>query len=226
MRHIKQDIGISSIQKITGKVFLKLYTYNAKLPVSQRIANWYHDAFSKFYDCLTPLVIPKYYETIDMLVREYIPEDSKVLDLCCGTGNIALAVAKKAKDVVGLDASEGMLSKARNKAEKQGIRNVKFIYGDVKVRQNFADEDFDVVTAGWSVPTNIPLFRYKNKDIMGEIYRILKRGGNVVLLEGLHEITNMYLSEEEYEELLSGVGFDFMEMKNINDLYAIVWAKK
>ena len=226
MKYIKHDIEMSSTQKMMGKVVLKIYTYNVRLPVGQRIANWYHDAFSKFYDRLVPFGLPKYHEIVDMLVKEYIPKDSMVLDLCCGTGNIALAAASKAEEVIGLDASEGMLAKARNKAHAKGIGNVKFVLADVTEGLDFGDGSFDVVTAGWSVPTKVPLFQDKNMDIMRETYRVLRKGGKLVLWEGLNEITNIYLSEVEYDELLSGAGYNDVEVKNINDLYAVVSAKK
>ncbi len=226
MKYIKHDFEMSSIRRIIGKAFLKLYTYNVRLPVSQGISNWYHDVFSKVYDQITPLALPKYYQIIDMIIQENVSQDSTVLDLCCGTGNIAIAAAKKAKEVIALDASRGMLSKARNKAGREGIQTVKFVYADVKQRLDFDDESFNVVTAGWSVPTNVPLFQDNNRDIIGETHRVLKKDGRLILFEGLHEVTDMYLSKEEYDDLLSGAGYNDIEIRNINNLYAVVSAKK
>jgi len=226
MRYMEQDIEMSYLQEIIGKFFLRAYSYNVRIPVGQGIANWYHDWFSKVYDKFVPFVLPGYYETIKMLVGEHITKDSKVLDLCCGTGNITLAVAKRAKEVIGLDASEGMLSKARNKARRRGIGNVRFVHGDVKEKLDFEDGSFDMVTAGFSVPTNVPLFQDKNQDVIEETHRVLKRNGKLILFEGLHEITDIYLSREEYDNLLSGVDYRDIEIKNINGLYAIVCAKK
>ncbi len=64
------------------------------------------------------------------------PEDV-VLDLGCGTGAIALALAGKAKRVVGRDISEGMMERAREKARAEGLDNVEFGYGE------FRDPDYD-----------------------------------------------------------------------------------
>ncbi|WP_101296559.1 class I SAM-dependent methyltransferase [Halegenticoccus soli] len=55
--------------------------------------------------------------------------DDVVLDLGAGTGAIALALAPRAKRVVGRDISEGMLERAREKAAAAGIENVEFGYG-------------------------------------------------------------------------------------------------
>ncbi|WP_254534617.1 class I SAM-dependent methyltransferase [Halomarina litorea] len=63
--------------------------------------------------------------------------DDVVLDLGCGTGAIGLALAPKAKRVVGRDISEGMMEQAREKAAEQGLDNVEFGYGE------FRDPDYD-----------------------------------------------------------------------------------
>jgi ubiquinone/menaquinone biosynthesis C-methylase UbiE len=76
----------------------------------------YHDIFSRFYDLTVPFFTPPYYQVIESLVDENVPTGSKVLDLCTGTGNVASAAAKRAKEVIGLDVSQRMLSKARKKA--------------------------------------------------------------------------------------------------------------
>jgi SAM-dependent methyltransferase len=60
-----------------------------------------------------------------------------VLDLGTGTGAIALALAPAAKRVVGRDVSEGMLERARAKAEREGIENVAFGEG------RFRDPNYD-----------------------------------------------------------------------------------
>lgn len=125
-----------------------------------------------------------------------------------------------------MDASQGMLSKAKRKAEKKKIRNIKFIHGDVRERLDFADENFDVVTAGLSVPAKIPLFHNHNENIMKETYRVLKNNGQLGIFTVWHEISDIYLSGEELENLLSKAGYKYMEMKNVNNLYTIVSAKK
>ena len=64
------------------------------------------------------------------------PEDV-VLDLGCGTGAIGLALAERARRVVGRDISEGMMERAREKATEEGLENVEFGYGE------FRDPNYD-----------------------------------------------------------------------------------
>lgn len=65
-----------------------------------------------------------------------------VLDLGCGTGAIALALAPDAKRVVGRDISEGMMERAREKADQQGLTNVEF--GEGRFREPDYDGEVDI----------------------------------------------------------------------------------
>src|ERR1051325_9474689 len=83
------------------------------------------------------------------LVRLANPKPGvRALDLCCGTGDIALALARRGADVVGLDFSEPMLAVARQKNSKFKIQTSKFLQGDAQ-QIPLADDSFDIVTVGY-----------------------------------------------------------------------------
>ena len=75
--------------------------------------------------------------------------DDTVLDLGTGTGAIALQIAPDAGRVIGRDISDGMLDRAREKAEERGIENVSF--GTGRFREPNVDEPFDVVTTNFAM---------------------------------------------------------------------------
>ncbi len=64
-------------------------------------------------------------------IRAGVPDfrPIRALDLGCGTGRLALAMAAHAQDVVGLDIAPAMLAKAREAAAARGVRNVEFVGG-------------------------------------------------------------------------------------------------
>lgn len=105
---------------------------------------------------------------------------SCVLDVATGTGDLALALARRMPDarVLGVDLSENMLSEARRKATACGLGGrVVLEVGDAE-RLEAGDASFDVVTVAFGVRN------FGNIEMgLKEIFRVLKPGGRVVILE-------------------------------------------
>lgn len=75
-----------------------------------------YSAFARYYDILTRNVdYHRRAEFFDEIVRRYQKETGLLLDLACGTGSLALALADRGYDVIGADASAEMLSVALKK---------------------------------------------------------------------------------------------------------------
>jgi ubiquinone/menaquinone biosynthesis methyltransferase len=97
---------------------------------------------------------------------------SRVLDLACGTGDIAFALAARGAQVVGLDITHRMLQLARAKG-----RGPRFVTGDM-LALPFGNNAFDVVTTGYGL-RNVPDL----SRALAEARRVLRPGGTFVSLD-------------------------------------------
>jgi demethylmenaquinone methyltransferase / 2-methoxy-6-polyprenyl-1,4-benzoquinol methylase len=106
--------------------------------------------------------------------------DAVVLDLCCGTGDLAFAMARDAKaSIVGADFSHTMLVRANEKNVRRGTEkhSILFLEGDA-LHLPFANGSFDLVTTAFGFRN---LANYEAG--LREIFRILKPGGTLGILE-------------------------------------------
>jgi 23S rRNA (uracil1939-C5)-methyltransferase len=60
-----------------------------------------------------------------------LSSDSSVLDLYCGLGNFSLALARRARSVVGVEGDAGLVARARANACRNGIANADFFHADL-----------------------------------------------------------------------------------------------
>jgi demethylmenaquinone methyltransferase/2-methoxy-6-polyprenyl-1,4-benzoquinol methylase len=104
-----------------------------------------------------------------------IAPGARVLDLCCGTGDLVAAELDRGLASIGIDFSETMLRRAR--AKLRSFPRARLVRADA-LRLPFADATFDACTVGWGLRNLVDLSRG-----LAEIRRILKPGGVVRILE-------------------------------------------
>ncbi len=104
-----------------------------------------------------------------------IPKDfsGKMLEVPVGTGVLSMPVYETLPDadITCVDYSPDMMERAKRQAEKRGLKNVRFMQGDVG-NLSFADESFDLVLSlnGFHA--------FPNKEAAYcEVFRVLKPGG-------------------------------------------------
>lgn len=105
----------------------------------------------------------------------------KIMDVATGTGDLAIAMAKRVDrtQILGVDLSEEMLAVAREKVRKQGLEErIMLEKGDAENLVMVADESVDAVTVAFGVRN------FENMEQgLRELYRTIKHGGKLVVLE-------------------------------------------
>jgi len=121
----------------------------------------------------------------------------RALDLACGTGLLALMLARAAGEVVGCDISAEMLERAAAAAAAAGVRNVTFVETEASSLP-FEDEWFDLVTSRTAFH-HFP----DPQRALAEVVRVLKPGGRFAM-EDIFGPDDAALSEarEEIEKAL------------------------
>lgn len=113
------------------------------------------------------------------LLDSMIPvKSSKILDVGAGTGFLSLLLSELGHQCKGIDLSEGMLSRAKLKAQENDFNEIIFEIGDA---ENLTEPDntYDVVVNRhlvWTLP--------HPKKAIAEWVRVLKPGGRLIIIDG------------------------------------------
>lgn len=150
------------------------------------------------------------HETTTMCMRElekYVREDSKVFDIGCGSGILAIAAAKLgAKDVIAVDLDEVAVKvAAENVVENHVQDSVKVLHGNLI---DVVDDKADVVVA----------------NIIADIIKILAKDVHSCMKEDAVFISSgiIHAKVDEVKESLVENGFEIVEVKTLGEWNAIV----
>jgi demethylmenaquinone methyltransferase/2-methoxy-6-polyprenyl-1,4-benzoquinol methylase len=132
------------------------------------------DRIAPFYDVMNKVMtagLDRHWR--NATIRETVKAGDRVLDACCGTGDLAVAAqAAGAGEIIGVDFSERMLERARRKGPE-----LEWIQADV-LALPFEDASFDAVVVGFGVRNVEDL-----EAGIRELRRVLRPGGRLGILE-------------------------------------------
>jgi len=106
--------------------------------------------------------------------RLNIQPGNKVLDVACGSGNLAIPAARLGADVTGMDLAPEMVEQARRYAEAEGLK-AQFDEGDAEALQ-YKDGEFDVVMTMFGA-----MFAPRPDVTTSELLRVCKPGGTIAM---------------------------------------------
>lgn len=112
-----------------------------------------------------------------MVEVSQVRPDSRVLDVACGPGFVAMALAPKCRSVLGIDATDTLVARARAEASRRGISNLGFALADVE-RMPFGPDRFDLATCRFAFHH----FAHP-REVLAEMARVLKPGARMVIVD-------------------------------------------
>jgi SAM-dependent methyltransferase len=95
---------------------------------------------------IDPLLLP-----LQKSVLMHVEPSHRVIDVACGPGALAMAIAQKARHVTGIDLSDENIAAAKRLARRRGIENVFFEVRDASNLSYYADKEFDIAITSMAV---------------------------------------------------------------------------
>jgi SAM-dependent methyltransferase len=120
--------------------------------------------------------IARYYtrDAESFINRLNLKPGMKVLDVACGTGNLALPAARAGAEVTGVDIAPNLVEQARENAKREGL-NVKFDEGDAEALP-YEDASFDAVITMFGA-----MFAPRPELVAAELKRVCRPGGFIAM---------------------------------------------
>ncbi|WP_334188785.1 class I SAM-dependent methyltransferase, partial [Noviherbaspirillum sp.] len=130
-------------------------------------ATWMSGDYGHFATYLEP-------GALDFLNRLAIEPGTRMLDVACGAGQIAIPAARAGVKVTGVDIASNLIEQARNRARTEGVE-VQFDEGDAEMLP-YDHARFDLVVSLIGA-----MFAPRPERVAAELLRVCRPGGRIVM---------------------------------------------
>jgi len=110
----------------------------------------------------------------DFVARLHLAQETRVLDVACGTGNLAIPAARAGAVVTGADIAANLLEQGRSRAQAEGLA-IQFDEGDAE-QLPYDDSSFDAVVSMFGV-----MFAPRPEKAAAQLTRVCRSGGLIAL---------------------------------------------
>ena len=177
--------------------------------------------YARYYDLITTLMTlgrEKKLRQMEIKLAQLKPGD-KVLEIGCGTGTLTVAAKEQvgpSGEVVGIDIAPEMVAAAGRKATRKGV-DIAFKVGSI-ASIPFSNNHFDAVMCSFMIFHMPEDVRRKG---FPEIYRVLKSGGHLCILDGAS--SDKRYDVRELVPVLREDSFTEIEIEKIKFLFLKGW---
>ncbi len=130
-------------------------------------ATWIAGDYGHFAKYLEP-------SALEFLARIPVPAGTRLLDVACGAGQIAIPAARAGARVTGVDIATNSIEQARARAQDEGL-DVRFDEGDAEM-MSYDDASFDLVVSLFGA-----MFAPRPERVAAELVRVCRPGGRIVM---------------------------------------------
>lgn len=136
------------------------------------------DQFSRWAKAFSALPVHSEPEGMTKILAACAPQKTdRILDVACGPGIVACALAPFCAHVVGLDLTPAMLDEARRRQQAGGHKNLEWRLGEATALP-FDDDSFDVVTTRYSLH-----HMTAPQKVVAEMTRVVRPNGKIIIVD-------------------------------------------
>jgi 2-polyprenyl-3-methyl-5-hydroxy-6-metoxy-1,4-benzoquinol methylase len=184
------------------------------------LKQWYEELFTNYAEKYEKEVYTQGTITEVDFIEEEIGKDRdfKILDIGCGTGRHAIELASRGYNITGVDLSESMIGKAKEKAEDAGL-NIDFQVADARSLPFDNQFDLAIMICGGAFP--LMETDEMNFEILKNAAKALKSDGKLIFttLNGLYPLYHSvreFINSNVVDGLIEGNSFDLMTFREIS----------